>query len=141
MEIIDLNEKTTTIKEKKNPKTDDVITHFNNGNSYAHYIGGFKLLPSFDETTPVPTDIIDFGVDENGDQIVKSFEDCFFIFELNNKRYIYSCAYFNGKNNSDSLPPINLLVMANYFGKSKALSPDEFYALYLEYNASITPTI
>lgn len=141
MNVINLNTKRAITKEKPNHKTDDITLQFNNGDSFESYTGGFEILPSFDETDSVPINIIDFGVDENGVQITKAFEDCFFIFELNNKRYIYACAYYNQKQNSKALPPVNLLAMADYFGVNKALGLDEFRELYIAYNASITGSI
>jgi hypothetical protein len=128
--------KKTEIIDNK-PDTSSAVSWLTQGNSYRKFTGGFKVPVPFDQTTNVPIDVIDFGKDEEGVQIYKTWEESFLFFEINSQRYVYSCKIINGGKNYIDLEAENLLAMAGNFLPANCLSIDDFTAVYREYNESL----
>ncbi len=74
--------------------------------------------------------MIDFGKDEQGKQIYKTWEEGFLFFSKNKKEYVYACRKVGTGKDFTDLEPENLLAMASNFNPAQALSVDDFSEVY-----------
>ena len=129
----------STTTESNVPTTAEAIATFQAGDSYESYIGGFTVKSNFDKTESVPTDVLDFGTNEDGNQITKTWEEAFLFFEYENQEYVYAMKMVDNGivTNYIDLPGANLLAMAQVFGESAAIAEEDFNIIYRAYNASL----
>lgn len=137
VEVITIGKTKKTEVVNNKPTTANAVSWLTAGNSYAKFTGGFKVPVPFDETANVPVDVIDFGKDEEGNQIYKTWEESFLFFTVGNQRYVYACRKINEGRNFIDLEAENLLAMAGNFLPANCLSIDDFTAVYREYNDSL----